>query len=63
MENFLARLPASLIGDFRPIFKGFEVKKLIMTALTRCWHILKTVKNVTDRPSVHKKMTHFAGGF
>ena len=29
------------------------------TAFTRCRHNLKTVKNVTDRPSVHTKTAHF----
>ena len=29
------------------------------TALTRCRQILKTVKNVTDRPPVHTKTAHF----
>ena len=29
------------------------------TAFTRCRHILKTVKNVTDRPPVHTKTAHF----
>ena len=32
---------------------------LIKTAFTRCRHILKTVKNVTDRPPVHTKTAHF----
>ena len=31
------------------------------TAFTRCRHILKTVKNVTDRPPVHTKAAHFCG--
>ena len=30
------------------------------TAFTRCWHTLKTVKNVTDRPHVHTKTAHFS---
>ena len=29
------------------------------TAFTRCRQILKTVKNVTDRPPVHTKTAHF----
>ena len=29
------------------------------TAFTRCRHILKTVKNSTDRPPVHTKTAHF----
>ena len=29
------------------------------TALTRCGHILRTVKNVRERPPVHMKTTHF----
>ena len=29
-----------------------------MTAFTRCRLILKTVKNVMDRPPVHAKMAH-----
>ena len=33
-------------------------KKKTQTAFTRCRHILKTVKNVTDRPPVHTK-AHF----
>ena len=44
-----------------------------MTAFTRCWHILKMVKNVMDRLPVHtktalflpadfKKMTDFENG-
>ena len=28
------------------------------TAFTRCRQILKTVKNVTDRPPVHTKTAH-----
>ena len=28
------------------------------TVFTRCRHILKTVKDVTDRPPVHMKTTH-----
>ena len=32
---------------------------LIKTAFTRCLHILKTVKNVTDRPPVHTKTAQF----
>ena len=31
------------------------------TAFTRCRHILKTVKNVTDRPSIQAKTAHFFG--
>ena len=31
----------------------------IETAFTRCRHILKMVKNVTDRPPVHMKTTIF----
>ena len=31
----------------------------IKTAFTRCRHILKTVKNSTDRPPVHTKTAHF----
>ena len=29
------------------------------TAFTRCRHILKTVKNMTDRPPVHTKTAHY----
>ena len=29
------------------------------TAFIRCRHILKTVKNVTDRPPFHRKTAHF----
>ena len=29
------------------------------TALTRCQHILKKVKMVADRPTIHTKMAHF----
>ena len=29
------------------------------TAFTRCRHILKTVKNSTDKPPVHTKTAHF----
>ena len=29
------------------------------TAFTRCRHILKTVKNSTDRPPVHTETAHF----
>ena len=32
---------------------------LFKTAFTRCRHILKAVKNSTDRPSVHTKTAHF----
>ena len=31
----------------------------IKTAFTRCRHILKTVKNSTDRPPVHTKTAHY----
>ena len=31
----------------------------LKTAFTRCRHILKTVKNVTDKPPVHTKTAHF----
>ena len=31
----------------------------IKTAFTQCRHILKTVKNSTDRPPVHTKTAHF----
>ena len=37
----------------------FHLTKQIKTAFTRCRHILKTVKNVTDRPPVHTKTAHF----
>ena len=29
------------------------------TAFTRCRHIFKTMKNVTDRPTIYMKMAHF----
>ena len=32
---------------------------VILTAFARCRNILKTVKNVTDRPPVHTKTAHF----
>ena len=32
---------------------------MLKTAFTRCRHILKTVKNSTDRPPVHTKTAHF----
>ena len=35
------------------------VKWYFQTAFTRCRHILKTVKNMTDRPPVHTKTAHF----
>ena len=34
-------------------FEGF-----FKTAFTACRHILKTVRNVTDRPPVHTKAAH-----
>ena len=34
-------------------------RPLAETAFTRCQHILKTVKNVTDRPPVHTKTALF----
>ena len=37
----------------------FLLQVFIKTAFTRCRHILKTVKNVTDRPPVHTKTAHF----
>ena len=38
---------------------GRNEEILIQTAFTRCRHILKTVKNSTDRPPVHTKTAHF----
>ena len=38
-------------SDLDPLFSK--------TAFTRCRHILKTVKNSTDRPPVHTKTAHF----
>ena len=35
------------------------VNGTIKTAFTRCRHILKTVKNVTDRPPAHTKTVDF----
>ena len=35
------------------------LKTHLKIAFTRCRQILKTVKNVTDRPSVHTKTAHF----
>ena len=38
---------------------SFYIVVEIKTAFTRCRHILKTVKNSTDRPPVHTKTAHF----
>ena len=41
-------------------FFSFNVQTIqTKTTFTRCRHILKTVKNVTDRPPVHTKTAHF----
>ena len=40
-------------------FKTTRKVSRIKNTFTRCRHILKTVKNVTDRPPVHTKMAHF----
>ena len=40
------------------VYSGSSVN-VIQTAFTRYRHILKTVKNVTDRPPVHTKTAHF----
>ena len=45
---------------FRALSKDlFENWHDFWTAFKRCRHILKTVKNVTDRPPVHTKTAHF----
>ena len=36
-----------------------HLKQSFKAAFTRCWHILKTVKNVMDRPLVHTKTEYF----
>ena len=38
---------------------NFLMQRHSKTAFTRCRQILKTVKNVTDRPPVHTKTAHF----
>ena len=38
---------------------GSSVQPITETTFTRCRHILKTVKNSTDRPPVHTKTAHF----
>ena len=47
----------------RGLFSNFDSEGRglleIKTAFTRYRHILKTVKNVTDRPPVHTKTAHF----
>ena len=50
--------------QFCLIFSSLVFYITSKTAFTRCRHSLKTVKNVTDRPSVHMKTAHsFAGTF
>ena len=51
-------------GRVKYLSMAFEFIKLdmIQTAFTRCRHILKTVKNSTDRPPVHTKTPHFFAG-
>ena len=51
-------LPSSskLTGSYKICYLCQMV--LSETAFTRCRHILKTVKNVTDRPPVHTKTAH-----
>ena len=53
--------PQGMLDEIDPLILGYnyECEKQIQTAFTRCRHILKTVKNLTDRPSVHTKTAHF----
>ena len=52
--SFKSNFSGTNLNKERPINK-LHAK----TAFTRCRHILKTVKNSTDRPPVHTEMAHF----
>ena len=48
--------------DSKNSLQDFDAKEKYLhfkIAFTRCRHILKTVKNSTDRPPVHMKTAHF----